>query len=104
MCLKDASCFGKCSTKLTQRLGVQVLSEFIGFLVMKKDTWKDCQMNSSPGFETDNQRFLIILHVMCSFSVIKLVTSCCVHVLSLAMVFMYDHEYYVVFQISTSTY
>lgn len=54
MCLKGASCFGKCSTKLNQRLGVQVLPEFIGFLVVRKDTRKDCQMNSSPGFETDN--------------------------------------------------
>lgn len=54
MCLKGASCFGKGSTKLNQRLGVQVLPEFIGFLVVRKDTWKDCQMNSSSGFETGN--------------------------------------------------
>lgn len=54
-CISKVSVIWKnVSRKLNQRLGVQVLTEFTGCLVVRKDTQKDCQMNSSPGFETDN--------------------------------------------------
>ena len=54
MYLKGVSHLEKCFPKVKPKIGVQVLTEFTGCLVVRKDTQKDCQMNSSPGFETDN--------------------------------------------------
>lgn len=71
-------------TKLSQRQDVPVLIKFTG-LVVRKDAQKDCHMDSSSNFESDNMQtfpYYIIQYISLS-SGNENCFFMCVHVLSL---------------------